>query len=569
MHRTLLRYLPAAVVGLALSIGLCGCTKSESTTSSKSSETAPGAKKANRRCEENLDNAFSSLAPERLELSADIESTINVLNDWFASCGISDMDAAELSQAATSILSSKQQQNVLSERFTSPDAGFIRGCILTRTIAEHIADEVPDDLGRAVRAFEYTTRTVILSADGRRLPLTQYEALLFGRGSSRHQAWVLASILRQLRIDSAVLTTDAGLDSDDAPWVLGVFLDGKCYLFDFSLGTPVPSAETASEPFVSHPAHLREILERPEAIDALRAQGSSLPAPGDLKSPLVLIPASTTLLSRRMQVLQNALTGDRSYRVSERLDDAGSRKGLLSRLAGYGGDLWSPDRIRLWNYPDRQTEGFWSIGNDASLSQLLAVRKFPMKAPVEVAGFDSSQNRARVNAPANRQWKTRIEQLQFHSDDAIVGYGVVRMGRRKVDQLLKEAEELPAEAPQRNQLLADLQQWVQMHDFASDDALFWTATAQLDADSSSRAVATLTDYLRINPSGRWADAAPLLRGRAQAALGDFSAAADSLALIPENSPLRPSAQFLSSRLAEMLPAGEKPSESNAAESSGR
>ena len=71
-----------SILLLALSVvTLCGCPDSDKPATGPASTSPTEKPRANQLCEENLTNAFSSLDPRRLEISADIESTLNVLND--------------------------------------------------------------------------------------------------------------------------------------------------------------------------------------------------------------------------------------------------------------------------------------------------------------------------------------------------------------------------------------------------------------------------------------------------------------------------------------------------------
>ncbi len=531
MSRANANRLSPSLIALLGTVLLCGCPSDPKDKSS--SATSPDSTAKNRaRCEDTLNNAFSSLAPERLEISADVESAVNALNDWMAACGRDDLPPAELSAGVKTLLDAEQQKNVLNDRFTSRDAGHLRVCILCRTIAERIFRDRPTDLDRVVAVFEFVQRAVVPAEENRQLPLTPYEALLFGRGGERHQAWVMAEILRQLQIDSALLRSRD--DVDETSWVMGVFLDGKTYLFDFSLSVPVPAETGIASVRVKTPATLDDVLERPEILDALRAAGSTLPTAEQLVRPLIVLPIDSSCWSGRQRALQKSLSGNRSFRISEELDGA---NGVLARISASTQGRWSDEDYRTWPYADQQAAGFWKIGDDQSSAQLLELRRLPLEAPFEVETYHPQTKQPLTRRTKKRLWITRVAHLLGDERVAIPGYGRVRLGET-------ELRDIPSEILNSAQFAEDRT----MLEWAADDAHFWTAALQLDLDRSADARATFTDYLHVTPEGRWRDSVRYFLGLTLAEEGDFAGALERLADFPQNSVMQTRVQYLRQRI---------------------
>ncbi|HEX6984796.1 MAG TPA: hypothetical protein VF170_05435, partial [Planctomycetaceae bacterium] len=78
---------------------------------------------------------------------------------------------------------------VTSERATPFDAAHVRDALLDYSAADNVARRTEDELGRVTRLFEYVARTVTPRGEGTAdVPLTAYEAHLFGRGSAEERA---------------------------------------------------------------------------------------------------------------------------------------------------------------------------------------------------------------------------------------------------------------------------------------------------------------------------------------------------------------------------------------------
>jgi hypothetical protein len=480
-------------------------------------------------CRDNLRNALSSLAPDRLEISADVESTIDVLNRWLTDCATLDKISPEELQQIERVSSPSARDNLLHERFTQRDANFVRNAILCHQIVDQETILSKNDRERTVKLFEFVVRNVVLTPDTQALPLTLYEILLFGRGSEEQQAWVFAELLRQLRIDSAILETKAE-DAGKPDWIFAVFLDEGTYLFDFHLQIPVPNDPVTEELEIRTPATLAQVFERPELLSSLRELGSHVPTAEALKTAEIQILAESAHWSPRMKALNSQLAGENFLLFDGLLDHEGGQ-GALNRVTAFAKHYWEQPRISVSNLPDRQSREFWQIEENSSKAQALAVRRDPFRAPLDMK-IDSLTGQPR-QIPSQQQWTSRLAQLQGKFSEAVRSYGLIRLDEKKKSSAMT-AEDL------KNPFL---QVYLRTHQLASQDAHFWVAISQLELDEFEEASDTFADYQKQFPKGRWSDALPYLWGKNSLRLGNTTKARELLESIDETSQFHGPARY--------------------------
>lgn len=527
--RSTLRRSAGILACLAGAILIAGCDPpNPKDVLGDSSETSES--RSARNCQENLNNALNSLAPDRLEISADVESTIDVLNRWLTDCvswkNISPEEREQLERFASPAI----RDNLVRERFTQRDANFVRNAILCHQIVEQTTIGAKNDLERTVRLFEYVVRNVVLTPDTQSIPLTLYEILLFGRGNEKQQAWLFSELLRQLRIDSVLLETNSA-DSEKPDWVFAAFLDEGTYLFDFHLQIPVPADSDRDAIDTLTPAKLPQVLERPELLDSLRELGSHVPTADALKSAELRILAESSQWSRRIKALNSQLVGERFLIFDGLLDHEGG-EGAISRIKTFAEKFWEQPRISVSEFPDRQSREFWDIEDNSSKAQALVIRRDPFRAPLEMK-TDSLTNQPR-QVPTQQQWSSRLAQLQGKFSEAVRTYGLIRLDEQKKSSALTE-EDLKHPF---------VQSFLHTHQAAAQDAHFWVAVSQLDLEDFEEASDTFADYQRRFPQGRWSDALPYLWGKNSLRLGDAAKARELLESIGETSQFRLPARYL-------------------------
>jgi hypothetical protein len=165
------------------------------------------------------------------------------------------------------------------------------------------------------------------------------QTLLFGNGDAWQRARVFLLLARQQGIPAVMLAAnDRGPDSRANLWLPAVLIDSKLYLFDTSLGLPIPGPEPGSV------ATLSDVLADPDMLRRLDVDddGQTLRYPvsgDDLKRVAALVDADAPALSRRMQMLENRLTGKNLLAlavsptaVAKQLRDSAELSGIAVRL---------------------------------------------------------------------------------------------------------------------------------------------------------------------------------------------------------------------------------------------
>lgn len=531
---------PRCLLFLSFALFLTGCPSGGTTPSGTAEKSGTAGDVSAQRCAGNLKNAFSSLDPQRLEIDADIESTVNVLNDWLTSCAVLSDLSTEDQKFLQKFLTPEEFRLLQGQRFASRDIGQIRTNILLREMAEAATAEAETELEKVVRLFEYVTRNVFLQPDNQKIPLTLYEVVLFGRATAQHQAWAFAELLHQLKIDSIILTPKGPASQKE--WIFAVCLDDGNYLFDFSLQTPVPSLSDEQLWPIVQPATLEQAIENPSLLDALRERGSQVPSSDQLKSPAVWIPSESSYWSPRMQALNSTLAG-KPFMVADHLLDGDHGQGILSRIDD-AGDYWNLADIKPWPFPAEQLQGYWSIESNSSQSQILDGRKLPFYAPIDIR-VDERTNKPVIQRSSNQQWQSRLAQLRGSYEWAISTYGRLRLGSHSAKSIFQgEADS------------DEFKDFLRREEAAAEDAHFWVGVSQMELGQFSVAEGTLRDYLTGYPDSRWTDSVRMMLATIELKNDDRADAAEQLIEIPKNSLMRPAADFIRSRLG---PAGEQAS----------
>ena len=169
-----------------------------------------------------------------------------------------------------------QVKDLAAMDFSRFDGYALREAAWLRDVSKWTGGDTIDELQRAGNIFDWMVRNIQIEDDyPDRIPMFPWETLLFGRGTADERAWLFILLLRQAKIDAALLAIDeqggekegeGGKDQDKKtegslpelpplektaaeqfrPWCVGALIDGKAYLFDPRLGLPIPP-RTASQ----------------------------------------------------------------------------------------------------------------------------------------------------------------------------------------------------------------------------------------------------------------------------------------------------------------------------------
>lgn len=276
--------------------------------------------------------------------------------------------------------------------FTFRDSRHIEDCLLLSTIANRVAGN-GEDLDRVRRVFDWLVRQVQLVPPGSLAPqgLPQaearpYDVLLRGmateQGSWAERSWAFIALCRQIGIDAGMVLytpkespteVEEGESAEPtlAIWICAVLIDGTAYLFDCSLGMPLPGpggvgiatlAEAMSDPSVLEQL---DLPSRPYIVKADDLAGNDL---------RIWIDSTLGSLSTRMRELQKKLVGRNRmvlYRDPSEVHEAFARA-LGDQFADTG--LWPmPMEVeyKLFNNPNFVTSTQYALAMfDASLPLL-------------------------------------------------------------------------------------------------------------------------------------------------------------------------------------------------------
>src|SRR5262245_38386573 len=301
---------------LLLTVSVCGCgqrttgtAKSTAARSGTSSEeqVAPDAL---------LDSAVQILQAAKRSPSAHLIAAQR-LNQYLAKArasGESPIGAlnADLKSSLGGRLSAQQIQMIELDQFDRPDSIHIESCFLLRDATKRIIEGKRDKPSKALALFDWVIRNVqiIPPEESPPIPMAPPMTVLLGRGNTAERAWTFMELLRQAEIESVMLAilqkSPDGKPAAMIPWLPAALWDDSLYLFDTTLGLPVPGPD--DRPVATY----NEVLADPSLLDQLSpGEPNTYRVHADqLGSVVVLIESSPMYWSPRMRFLQGSLSGE-------------------------------------------------------------------------------------------------------------------------------------------------------------------------------------------------------------------------------------------------------------------
>lgn len=244
--------------------------------------------------------------------------------------------------------------NVKALDFQSADADHFKQSVWCRNISTWARGSRQGDLDRATALFDWTVRNIDLRPEQITLPTGEvyfaptqepWQTLLLGAGSGQDRAWVFIELLRQQRIDAALI----GFRHDEEPekveiWSVGVLSGGEIYLFLPSYGVAIPGPsglelasrdKEAGEP-EDRPARgeivyrdiatLSQVLQDDGLLRNLDIEGNPYPLRSEmLKNVVVRVVCPPCTASQRMSLVQNELSGEESMVLYQAYQDLAER----------------------------------------------------------------------------------------------------------------------------------------------------------------------------------------------------------------------------------------------------
>lgn len=514
------------------------------------------------------------LRPEKLGISAEPKAAVDTLNNWVRDCGKSTVvaDPPSNDPAAEKLIPEAARASAQGDLYDRQDIEHVRNCWLFKQARASVARQSDSDASRAVALFDLANRIVaIISKTEPTIPQSLYDIAVVGKGTPEDRAWVFAELLRQTGIDAVILKPGPRAAATEAPsvkvgdvgksgvgatrsnssgagarWLVGAIVDKQVYLFDPTLGWPIPSpADKSATPAVQSAATLAEVLADDGLLRKLDVSPEK-PYPlhsADLKSARVEIITSSRYWSPRIRRLESFMSGERSATIYAPLGDVGSRPGLLSRVTAAGSGLWKKEDVVVWDYPDRQTaavEHFDQQAND--IHQFFWL---PFQGPL-TADIEKDSMKLTIGPGTRKQLKSRIAQLQGDNAGAVRNYLLVQLDElpnaiplpEEMQAAMKAQQQKPSEEP----LGIPVPQLAVLTNFrAAEDAKFWMALCQLEQGMFETASETFDAYWRrYLQGGKWIPETALFRGLTLAKTGRYGLAVqqinDLLRTFPEDDP---------------------------------
>ena len=267
-----------------------------------------------------------------------------------------------------------------SDRFNFEEAVWLRD------VSNWARGDAVDDLELAKRLFDWTVRNVQIaplapSSSGQRVLQTLWETLMLGQGSAADRAWVFMLLARQQNIDAALL---ALTDPDDPtaqgpPWVVSVLSEGELYLFDPSLGLPIPGPDGIRLDSNGHldiqPATLSEVATDESLLRRLDVDSAYPYAveSSSVQKVIALLEASPPYLAQRMRLIESQLVGDDKVVLSTDAQAQAERFAACPRVSD----------ARLWILPYRVIQQEGELGIERMRWRLKQLRPFDVPVATE------------------------------------------------------------------------------------------------------------------------------------------------------------------------------------------
>ncbi|MFO1006906.1 MAG: hypothetical protein U0929_13175 [Planctomycetaceae bacterium] len=452
-------------------------------------------------CETKLIKWIQSVNPERLQYNTDIESRVIELNRYWTTCGpaagskplVSDLKPID------SLVTGDDLKRVLASRFGRRDIEYIRQTILLSRIAERVTKEYNSDLDRVVALVALLSPQMepLPAQQSRDRPLTPFDSLLNGQASPADRAWVLAEAIRQLHIDSVVLTADG----EDVHPLLAVLIEQDAFVFDSLTGWPVPAAgESQRKTIYRVPAKLKDALADDTILRQLDIDGRPYPWTAEkLKSARVGLVGTSCTWAPRMAELQYQWPTNQMCVIYDGLGPSTTiEKGLAERVTIHLTQLGYPaDRVGVWSYPEQQASRYDEMGAEAApyMVPLVDVMSGPRSFVEEL---DSKTNKVSVTIQKAKRplQQARVQHLLGHRIDAIGNYLTMMRAHRSAPKMGGKIDSTVQQAMDQNRLLAD-------------KVVYWMSLVQFENDDYDACQGTLRSYTREFPLGEMRDAAIL------------------------------------------------------------
>ena len=522
---------------------------------------SPGGKPSPQKDSIAIASIIESLQPDEFDISVPRELPTTYLNNWgdknLETILSDDVDEDKLKTQLSSLLTEEQVQFVLRREFVIRDSVHIRDMIWARKlIDEKLVDDEPE-LALLTRLFYHVVHTVRLIDDVETpLPLSPFEAMLYGRGTAEDRAWIFSCLTRQLKLPFLLVvlgqdenSTEATDAKQNSPLIGGLLHDGKVYLYDFQIGLPIPSASSPPEdPLPGLPATLEEVQKNDALLRALDVDDLPYRASASqFQTAKLLLIGESSVWARRVEAVTYEMPKSNSTPVIwEPLVSHGAfaGEGIIDIVTESVAGLIKSDAIGVWDYPEGQRSARETLTTEQK--SLLDRIHEPMSAPRPYRQSLDTGTPPKLEYGSGRQMqlKARVAQVLGRPQDAIPLYVRIQTWRNTApkadpkqlidDALLEQAKQLPEEI-------------LKLHSRASLETSFWQATSQLELGRHSAAASAFDFWIRTSPSPELTGQAILLIALSRAQQGDLIIGGGFLKRLPKENASYQKAQILKKR----------------------
>lgn len=406
------------------------------------------------------------------------------------------------------------------------DVQFLRDALVARNISswvselpiedasmqqwlEEISENDPiksEQLGIAYRLFDWTIRNVQLdalpswtdevddtSADpipgGRFDPV---ETLRLGHGDALERARLFIALSRQQGLTVVMLARDVD-EGFPHPWAAALLLNDDLYLFEPTLGLPLPGENDRGI------VTLAQLVESPSLLRQLDVENLPSPIePSDLQEVVALIDAEPTFVSQRMRALESRLVGDRKMTLSIKPMRLASQLKAMEPISD--AQLWLvPLEVILYRARLSQDSEAWT----AWLEEYWSFLQLTPFSQARAAHFRGELDSTETLPGAKRQYMDSRPTSQ--SLETLTA-------PTTAEELLRATDQMPIDVSQRREAIANLKQNLEEQGAAAERikraASYYLGLATYDSGEVSVAASLFRGrVIEATPDSRWIDGA--------------------------------------------------------------
>jgi len=227
---------------------------------------------------------------------------------------------------------------VSARRFTREDGRLLQEAVWLRDVARRAAAQ-SEPLDQAKTLFDWVVRNVQLETTESMGGIRQrpWQALISGRGTADERAWVFVLLARQARLDARPFALpDANEESAPRLWTVGVEVGGQWYLFDPTLGLPIPGPDGKGVATLAEAKQSERVLKQ---LDVDSENVYPVKA-GNLAAAIGLIETTRLYRNSSAEAVEAQLAGEQRVILS-------APTGMLAKLEGHVA------KTQVWDIADK------------------------------------------------------------------------------------------------------------------------------------------------------------------------------------------------------------------------